>query len=68
MTADEGRVEGCLEIRSHDYQLPNSMIRYWDYPAVEELTVRMSCEHLVLERHYDQYSMAAFGWGCRWWT
>jgi len=40
MTADYGRIEGTLEIRSHKYQLPSSAVRYWDYPAVKYLTVR----------------------------
>jgi hypothetical protein len=67
MAAYPGHRAGTLEWSILNYEVSNSALKYWDFPAVQPLEVHHFCE-VIAHHGRTQYWMSGGGSGCRFWV
>lgn len=67
MAAEYGNPTGTLRWSYHDYDLTNSALRWWDFPAVQGVKV-WHIATLLYNLGRQNYEMSGGGSGCRYWV
>ena len=66
MRAEQGYIDGILDLTVQAYTETNSRIESWDYPAINEVRVKDIID-TIYRRGRNLYTMSGGGSGCRWW-